>query len=70
MANCFQKCFQENCMDLFISLSHNLAYDPPAVMNADTLRYCQREAWCKLAFYLLSFFYYLYWLSIIAALFK
>ncbi|XP_077196729.1 protein cornichon homolog 3 isoform X6 [Paroedura picta] len=41
--------------------SSELAYDPPAVMNADTLIYCQREAWCKLAFYLLSFFYYLYW---------
>ncbi|XP_053163993.1 protein cornichon homolog 3 isoform X2 [Heteronotia binoei] len=40
--------------------SSELAYDPPAVMNADTLIYCQREAWCKLAFYLLSFFYYLY----------
>ncbi|XP_015669140.1 protein cornichon homolog 3 [Protobothrops mucrosquamatus] len=40
--------------------STELAYDPPAVMNADTLIYCQREAWCKLAFYLLSFFYYLY----------
>lgn len=41
--------------------SSELAYDPPAVMNADTLGYCQKEAWCKLAFYLLSFFYYLYW---------
>lgn len=41
--------------------SSELAYDPPAVMNADTLSYCQKEAWCKLAFYLLSFFYYLYW---------
>ncbi|XP_036925224.1 protein cornichon homolog 3 isoform X1 [Sturnira hondurensis] len=40
--------------------SSELAYDPPVVMNADTLSYCQREAWCKLAFYLLSFFYYLY----------
>ncbi|XP_040524087.1 protein cornichon homolog 3 isoform X2 [Gallus gallus] len=40
--------------------SSELAYDPPAVMNADTLSYCQKEAWCKLAFYLLSFFYYLY----------
>uniref|UniRef100_A0A663M3Q3 Cornichon family AMPA receptor auxiliary protein 3 n=1 Tax=Athene cunicularia TaxID=194338 RepID=A0A663M3Q3_ATHCN len=39
--------------------SSELAYDPPAVMNADTLSYCQKEAWCKLAFYLLSFFYYL-----------
>uniref|UniRef100_A0A9L0SCU6 Cornichon family AMPA receptor auxiliary protein 3 n=1 Tax=Equus caballus TaxID=9796 RepID=A0A9L0SCU6_HORSE len=48
--------------------SSELAYDPPVVMNADTLSYCQKEAWCKLAFYLLSFFYYLYcpfcaWLS-------
>lgn len=41
--------------------SSELAYDPPVVMNADTLGYCQKEAWCKLAFYLLSFFYYLYW---------
>lgn len=41
--------------------SSELAYDPPVVMNADTLSYCQKEAWCKLAFYLLSFFYYLYW---------
>ncbi|XP_069879358.1 protein cornichon homolog 3 isoform X2 [Dipodomys merriami] len=40
--------------------SAELAYDPPVVMNADTLSYCQKEAWCKLAFYLLSFFYYLY----------
>ncbi|KAM5238932.1 protein cornichon homolog 3 isoform 1-T1 [Ctenodactylus gundi] len=40
--------------------SPELAYDPPVVMNADTLSYCQKEAWCKLAFYLLSFFYYLY----------
>lgn len=29
-------------------------------MNADILAYCQKEGWCKLAFYLLSFFYYLY----------
>ncbi|TRZ26052.1 hypothetical protein HGM15179_001024 [Zosterops borbonicus] len=43
--------------------SSELAYDPPAVMNADTLSYCQKEAWCKLAFYLLSFFYYLYCLQ-------
>lgn len=40
--------------------SSELAYDPPIVMNAATLSYCQKEAWCKLAFYLLSFFYYLY----------
>ncbi|XP_044799053.1 protein cornichon homolog 3 isoform X5 [Bubalus bubalis] len=43
--------------------SSELAYDPPVVMNADTLSYCQKEAWCKLAFYLLSFFYYLYWVQ-------
>ncbi|CAH2255703.1 cornichon homolog 3 isoform X2 [Pelobates cultripes] len=43
--------------------SPELAYDPPVVMNANTLSYCQKEAWCKLAFYLLSFFYYLYWCS-------
>ncbi|CAL8362992.1 unnamed protein product [Lota lota] len=35
-------------------------YDPVSVMNADILNYCQKESWCKLAFYLLSFFYYLY----------
>ena len=35
-------------------------YDPTSIMNADTLNKCQREGWIKLAFYLLSFFYYLY----------
>nr|AAK15762.1 cornichon [Boltenia villosa] len=35
-------------------------YDPTTVMNADVLTYCMREGWCKLAFYLISFFYYLY----------
>lgn len=35
-------------------------YDPTSIMNADTLTKCQREGWIKLAFYLLSFFYYLY----------
>ncbi|KAF5300985.1 hypothetical protein FQR65_LT19289 [Abscondita terminalis] len=35
-------------------------YDPTSIMNADTLTRCQREGWIKLAFYLLSFFYYLY----------
>uniref|UniRef100_A0A8C4QRC9 Uncharacterized protein n=1 Tax=Eptatretus burgeri TaxID=7764 RepID=A0A8C4QRC9_EPTBU len=35
-------------------------YDPTTIMNADILAYCQKESWCKLAFYLLSFFYYLY----------
>lgn len=35
-------------------------YDPTSIMNADVLAKCQREGWIKLAFYLLSFFYYLY----------
>lgn len=35
-------------------------YDPVSVMNADILNYCQKESWCKLGFYLISFFYYLY----------
>lgn len=35
-------------------------YDPTTVMNADTLAYCMKEGWGKLAFYLISFFYYLY----------
>ena len=35
-------------------------YDPTSIMNADTLNKCQREGWVKLAFYLLSFFYFLY----------
>lgn len=35
-------------------------YDPTSIMNSDVLTKCQREGWIKLAFYLLSFFYYLY----------
>ena len=35
-------------------------YDPTTVMNADNLTKCMREGWAKLAFYLISFFYYLY----------
>ena len=35
-------------------------YDPTAIMNSATLDKCQREGWAKLAFYLLSFFYYIY----------
>jgi hypothetical protein len=35
-------------------------YDPTMIMNSDVLNSCQREGWFKLAFYLLSFFYYLY----------
>ena len=38
-----------------------LLYDPASVMNGDTLRFCLKEAWCKLSFFVLSFFYYLYW---------
>lgn len=35
-------------------------YDPTTIMNADQLAKAQREGWIKLAFYLISFFYYLY----------
>ncbi|XP_025404709.1 protein cornichon-like [Sipha flava] len=35
-------------------------YDPTSIMNADKLNKYQREGWIKLAFYLFSFFYYLY----------
>ncbi|XP_063086114.1 protein cornichon homolog 1-like [Cavia porcellus] len=31
-------------------------YDPTTIMNADILAYCQKEGWCKLAFYLLALF--------------
>ncbi|XP_060711510.1 protein cornichon homolog 3 isoform X2 [Hemiscyllium ocellatum] len=40
--------------------SNELMYDPVTVMNDETLNYCQKEAWCKMSFYLMSFFYYLY----------
>ncbi|XP_050405192.1 protein cornichon homolog 1 [Patella vulgata] len=35
-------------------------YDPTSIMNADELNRAQKEGWIKLAFYLISFFYYLY----------
>lgn len=35
-------------------------YDPTSIMNAEQLSRAMREGWVKLAFYLLSFFYYLY----------
>ncbi|NXO00808.1 CNIH2 protein, partial [Rhinopomastus cyanomelas] len=35
-------------------------FDAVSILDAAVLGYCQKEAWCKLAFYLLSFFYYLY----------
>lgn len=41
-------------------MSNSGLYDPTSIMNADILTKCQREGWIKLAFYLLSFFYYLY----------
>ncbi|XP_072356697.1 protein cornichon homolog 3-like [Scyliorhinus torazame] len=41
--------------------SNELMYEPATVMNEETLNYCQKEAWCKMCFYLMSFFYYLYW---------
>ncbi|XP_078388818.1 protein cornichon homolog 2-like [Cetorhinus maximus] len=37
-----------------------LLYDPASVMSAEILNYYQKESWCKLCFYLISFFYYLY----------
>ncbi|KAG7252153.1 hypothetical protein CRUP_035148 [Coryphaenoides rupestris] len=37
-----------------------LLYDPASVMNGDTLKFCLKESWCKLSFFVLSFFYYLY----------
>lgn len=35
-------------------------YDPTTIMNADQLNKAVKEGWIKLAFYLISFFYYLY----------
>ncbi|XP_051168642.1 protein cornichon [Leptopilina boulardi] len=35
-------------------------YDPTNILDATSLTKCQREGWVKLAFYLMSFFYYLY----------
>ena len=35
-------------------------YDATTIMNADQLNKAQKEGWIKLAFYLISFFYYLY----------
>ncbi|KAL7305709.1 protein cornichon [Trichogramma pretiosum] len=35
-------------------------YDPTSIMNMNDLNRCQREGWVKLAFYLITFFYYLY----------
>jgi Cornichon protein len=35
-------------------------YDPTTIMNADELSRAQKEGWIKMAFYIVSFFYYLY----------
>ncbi|KRZ17881.1 Protein cornichon, partial [Trichinella zimbabwensis] len=35
-------------------------YDPTTIMNADNLKRALREGWIKLAFYTISFFYYIY----------
>lgn len=35
-------------------------YDPTTIMNANELSRGQKEGWIKLAFYIISFFYYLY----------
>lgn len=35
-------------------------YDPTTIMNTEELNRAMREGWVKLAFYIISFFYYLY----------
>ncbi|KAJ8308074.1 hypothetical protein KUTeg_012948 [Tegillarca granosa] len=35
-------------------------YDPTSIMNSDELNRAMKEGWVKLAFYLVSFFFYLY----------
>ncbi|XP_044006727.1 protein cornichon homolog 1 [Aphidius gifuensis] len=35
-------------------------YDATSILNANVLSRCQQEGYVKLAFYLLTFFYYLY----------
>ena len=35
-------------------------YDPTTIMNASELNRAMKEGWCKLGFYILSFFYHLY----------
>ncbi|XP_065065202.1 protein cornichon homolog 1-like [Rhopilema esculentum] len=35
-------------------------YDPTEIMSTSVLNKCQREGWVKLAFFLISFFVYLY----------
>lgn len=35
-------------------------FDPTTIMSSKNLKYNITEGWCKLVFYLLSFFYFLY----------
>lgn len=35
-------------------------YDPTTIMNQSELNKSMREGWVKLAFFILTFFYYLY----------
>lgn len=35
-------------------------YDPTTIMNHDELSRAMKEGWVKLAFFIISFFYYLY----------
>jgi len=35
-------------------------YDPTTIMNAQILNVAQREGWIKIAFYMITFFYYIY----------
>ncbi|KAK4472560.1 hypothetical protein MN116_003802 [Schistosoma mekongi] len=35
-------------------------YDPTTIMNHDELNRAMKEGWVKLAFFIISFFYYLY----------
>lgn len=62
-----QDALPASCFPVFGRYFHSptdtkeLLYDPASVMNGDTLKFCQKEAWCKMSFFVLSFFYYLYW---------
>jgi len=35
-------------------------YDPTTIMNVQILNVAQREGWIKIAFYMITFFYYIY----------
>lgn len=40
--------------------SRSALYDPTNIISAGIQAYRQKEGWCKLDFYFLAFFYYLY----------